>query len=94
MHTCLVTGVVDAIGGRLTLASSVYAVLQRMANRYDSVNRGRRAHLTEEESATVWDRHAQAQEEHERIRQLIEGLSEAHPGLSEVLVRVSQLLDS
>jgi hypothetical protein len=78
----------------VTMCGTGCISVQRMANRYDAVNRGRRAPMTEEEAQSVWERHQQAQEEHERIRQMIEGLSEAHPGLSEVLVRVSQLLDS
>jgi hypothetical protein len=42
----------------------------------------------------VWDRHAAAEREHAATRELIAGLAEAHPGLAEVLVRVSQLLDT
>jgi hypothetical protein len=76
------------------LFTCVCCVLQRMAARYDSVNRGRRPPMTEEEADSVWDRHQAAEREHEAVRALIAGLAEAHPGLAEVLVRVSQLLDT
>ena len=69
-------------------------VAQRMANRYDSVSRGRHPGLTDDDAEEVWSRHRAAQDEHERIRHMIDGLAEAHPGLADVLVRVSQLLDS
>lgn len=41
----------------------------------------------------MYDAESAALEEQRRVRTVIDGLVEAHPGLSEVLHRVSQLLD-
>lgn len=69
-------------------------MLQRTLNRYDALSRGRRPRLTVEEAAAVSDAESSAREEQARVRALIDSLVEAHPGLSEVLHRVSQLLEA
>lgn len=66
---------------------------QRTVSRYDALSRGRRPKLSEEEAARVHESEERALEEQARIRAVIDGLVEAHPGMSEVLHRVSQLLD-
>ncbi len=69
------------------------SAVQRTLNRYDALSRGRRPRLTPEEADSVYDAESAALEEQRRVRTVIDGLVEAHPGLSEVLHRVSQLLD-
>ena len=68
-------------------------VLQRTLNRYEALSRGRRAPLSPDEADSVHDAERAAIEDQQRIRAVIDGLVEAHPGMSEVLHRVSQLLD-
>jgi chromosome segregation ATPase len=70
------------------------ASVQRMTARFESVLAGRRPTLSADEEDGAYEQRQQVAAEQERIRQLIEGLAEAHPGLSEVLNRVSQLIDA
>ena len=62
--------------------------VQRTLGRYDALSRGRRAGGEDGEAALAAAEEAQA-----RVRTVIDGLVEAHPGMSEVLHRVAQLLD-
>jgi hypothetical protein len=68
-------------------------VAQRTLSRYEAMSRGRRPKLTPDEADSVYEMEREALEEQSRIRAVIDGLVEAHPGMSEVLHRVSQLLE-